>query len=159
MDHIFVVHIAKVNIRSSIGPVTRILEFETHLAHVVSNLFIAHWLSVDEGLLNDNLKISVLVAPKAKNSQSCFREIGIMECYAVEGKNGLNKIIEANGFNQRRSMIINFSFTTLGNLFAKNFGQLFIYAISPYSNCFCPLFNYTFLLRSKLALSLVVAEC
>ena len=94
-------HIAKVNIRSSIGPIARIFEFEAHLTHIVCNLFIAHRLSINERLLYDNLKFSVLVSPKAKNGQSCFREIGIMKCYAVEGKNGLDKVIEANGFNQR----------------------------------------------------------
>ena len=82
-----------------------------------------------------------------------------MKCNAVKGKDGQDKIIEANGLNQRRAMIVNLSLATLCNLFAKNLGQLFIYTISPYSDGFCPSFNYTFLLRSKLALSLVVAEC
>ena len=152
-------HVAEVNIWSGIGPVTRIFQFETHLAHIVSNLFIAHRLSVNEGLLYYDFKLSVLVATKAKNSQSCFREIGIMKCYAVKGKDGLDKIIEPDRLNQRRTMIIDLSLATLCNLFAKNLGQLFIYAISPYSDSFCPLFNYAFLLRSKLAISLVVAEC
>ena len=127
--------------------------------HIVSNLFIAHRLSINERLLYDNLKLSILVATKAKNGQSSFREIGIMECNAVECKYGLDEIIKAYGLNQCRSMIINFSFTALGNLFAKCLGQLFIYAISPNSDSFCPSFNYIFLLRSKLALSLVAAEC
>ena len=82
-----------------------------------------------------------------------------MECNAVEGKDGLDEIIKAYRLNQRRSMIVNFSLATLSNLFTKDLGQLFIYIISPYSDGFCPSFNYTFLLRSKLAIFLVVAEC
>ena len=61
--------------------------------------------------------------------------------------------------NQRRAMIIYLCLATFCNLFTKSFWQLFIYAISPDSDGFCPSFNYTFLLRSKLAFSLVVAEC
>ena len=152
-------HIAEINLWSCIGPVTRVFQFEAHLAHIVSYLFIAHGPSINERLLNDNFKLSVLVAPKAKNRQSRLRKKGIVECNSVEGKDGLDKIIEANRLNQRRTMIINFSFTTLGNLFAKHFGQLLIYAFSPYSYRLSPLLDYAFLLRSKLALSLVVAEC
>ena len=137
----------------------RIFQLETHLTHKIANLFITHRLSVNKGLFCDNLKLSLLVATKAKNSQSCFWEISIVECNAVEGKYGLDKVIESNGFNQCRSMIINLGLATLCNLFAKNLGQLLINAFGPYSNGFCPLFYYAFLLRSKLALSLVVNEC
>jgi hypothetical protein len=86
------------------------------LAHIISYLFIAHRLALNIGLFSNNLEFTTLVTAKAKNRKPCLRKIGIVKRDSIEGKDGLDEIIEANGFNKRRSMIIDNGFATFGNL-------------------------------------------
>ena len=76
-------HITKIDFRCGISPISRILQFEPHLIHILSNLFVAHAASLDKGLLHYNFKIPVCITSKPKNLKRCLREIGIMQRYAV----------------------------------------------------------------------------
>ena len=55
-------------------------------------------------------------------------------------------------------MIKNNSFTSFCNFLTKRMGKSIVYILNPTAGNLSPLLDYSFLLRSKLALSLELAE-
>jgi len=89
------VHVAQVDFRGGIRPVSRILQLESHLAHIGGNILVANWLSVDEGLLYNNLELTITVSSKTDYKKPCLWKISIMERDTVKGKDGLYEIVQA----------------------------------------------------------------
>ena len=95
-QYILVMHVAQVDFGRGIRPVAWILEFKAHILHECCNLIVAHGLAVYIGLLGYDLEFAALVTAKAKHGESCLGEIGIVKGNSVEGKNRLDKIIQAD---------------------------------------------------------------
>ena len=90
--------------------------------HIVRNLVIVHRLALNIRLLSDDLKIAPFVTTKANHCEPCLREIGVVKRNAVEGKDGLDEIVESNGLDKRRAVVIYNGFTALSDLLTKTFG-------------------------------------
>ncbi len=118
-NHILIMHVTQVNFWGGISPVSRVLEFKSHLSHKCCDFFVTNWLPVDERLLNNNFEFSSLVTSKTQYKETRLGEIGVVESYSIKGKNWLNKVIKTYRLDECGAMVINDSFTAFGNLFPK----------------------------------------
>lgn len=94
----------------------------------------------DERLLYNNLEITICRAAITNYRQGCFGKIGIVQGDTVKCEYGLNKIIKADGLDERGPMVEHHGFPTFGNLFAQQTRKRLVYAVSPTANGFCPPF-------------------
>ena len=135
-----------------------VLQLEAHALHVVGNFLVGHMATADEGLLTDNLELTLAVAPEAEYDKAGLREVGIVQGDTVEGEDGLDEVVEADALDKRGTMVVNPGLATLGNLFAEGTLKRVVNTLHPAANGLGPFFYNCLLLRSALALSLEVAE-
>ncbi len=69
-NHILIMHVAQVNFWGGISPVSRVLEFKSHLSHICCDFFVANWLPVDERLLNNNFEFPSLATSKTQYKET-----------------------------------------------------------------------------------------
>ena len=77
---------------------------------------------------------------------------------AVERKDGLDKIVEPDGLDERCPMIIYLCLATLGNSLAEGLGEGLVDTIRPTADATSPLLYAFSLLRSAFDLSFEVTD-
>ena len=63
---------------------------------MLGNYCLIYWHALDKWLFGDDFEVIMLVTPETYYVQTCLWEIGVVERDSVQGKDGLDKIIEAD---------------------------------------------------------------
>ncbi len=103
-----------------------------------------------------DLELTFHRTSKTENCHSCFWKICVVERDTVKCKDGLDKIVEADGFDERCTVVVDFGFTSFGNLLTKRLCEGLVDTIRPTAGTASPQLYAFILLRSAFDFSFEV---
>ncbi len=158
-DHVLVVQVAQIDVRSGKGPVSGVAKLKPHLFRKGSNLSITHFGALYVLLLHNDLKVSAFESSKSDYRQLGFREERVVKTNSVKSQNRLDIIIQPDGLCQIKSLLVNRSFAPLGYSLAKLLLEAQVDIVIPTVDLPCPSLYIVFLRLSSLTLFLEAEFC
>ena len=87
--------------------------------------------TADEGLLADNLELTLAVAPETEYREAGLGKIGVVQGDAVEGEDGLDEVVEADALDERSTVVVNPGLAALGYFITEGALQRVVNAFRP----------------------------